>query len=106
MCLNVSIIFSGDVSAVPSIANAVTWDTSTDFLSTVRYTCEPGYLIGESLSDDWFVLQCNALARWELMLGPVVNTTTVPIECRRKQNMRLSFLCVNYAICSLSCSYA
>ena len=85
--------------SVPSIANAVTWDTSMDFLSTLRYTCEPGYLIGESLNDDWFVLQCNALARWELMQAPVANMTTVPTECRRKQNMRLSFvLC-----CSSSC---
>ena len=90
--------------SVPSIANAVTWDTSTDFLSTLRYTCEPGYLIGESLSDDWFVLQCNAQARWELTHAPVTNMTTVPIECRRKQTMRLSFLCVNYAIYSTQLS--
>ena len=90
---------------MPSIANAVTWDTSTDFLSTVRYTCEPGYLIGESLSDDWFVLQCNALARWELIHGPVANMTTIPTECRRKEICMYlcRFRCAAVVLCVRVC---
>ena len=73
-----------ECTTIPTIADAFTADTSTNYLSVIRFTCNYGYLIGDALSDHWFELQCSDSSDWVLFDSPVTSLTQTPTECERE----------------------
>ena len=71
-------------SAVPTVANATASSSSATHQNIVRFTCLPGYKLGDSKSGGWFDVKCNDSAVWQLIQSSMMSLNEIPTGCTRK----------------------